>query len=128
VRAYSNTVVNTTNYGIAISAGHDLSFFDNRIVSSGVTPDGERIAAQNVGAYIWNAAEVLDKKVRRSVFYNNTATNNVIGWVGPGGARNDWWFPDATRQANRAWGGALGVEAEAAERGRWLAVRKPSRA
>ena len=41
-------MIDTTNYGIAITVGHDISFYNNRIVSAGVLADGEAIAAQNV--------------------------------------------------------------------------------
>ena len=92
VRAYRNQVIATTNYGIAISSGHDDSFYDNRIVSSGLLPDGTPIAAQNTGAYLWNAAH-------EPFFANNTAYDNLIGWMArdPSGAwtRNDSWMPDA---------------------------------
>ena len=36
VEAYGNHVVSTTNYGIAISAGHDLEYYNHRIFSAGV--------------------------------------------------------------------------------------------
>ena len=55
VRAERNQVVSTTNYGIAIAAGHDIEFSHNRVVSHGALPDGRAIKAQNVGAYIWDS-------------------------------------------------------------------------
>jgi hypothetical protein len=89
VRVYNNQVVSTTNYGIAIAAGHDNQFYNNRIISSGLLPDGTRIAAQNIGAYVWDTHGDRSK----GTFYNNFAHNNTVGWVKAGG-RNDWWFPD----------------------------------
>lgn len=92
VQAYDNQVVSTTNYGISITTGHDSSFYDNRIVSSGYLGDGTWIAAQNVGASVWNSdADPL--------FANNLAYANVIGWMHKDGAglvsRNDDWASPA---------------------------------
>ena len=92
ISAYDNQVIDTTNYGIAISSGHDNEFYDNRIVSAGMLPDGRKIKAQNVGAYIWNQSG-------KSGFTHNVGHDNVIGWVGSGG-RNDWWTPDAASWNN----------------------------
>ena len=91
VRAVDNVIVGTSNYGIAISAGHDISFDRNRIVSCGTLADGRPIWAQNVGAYVWDAGHGKD----RGTFFGNGGGDNVIGWAkGPG--RNDTWMPDAT--------------------------------
>jgi hypothetical protein len=114
VHAYDNQVVSTTNYGIAIAAGHDSVFYDNRILSSGRLPDGRRIADQNVGAYIWDLY-----KAGSSGFYNNSGRDNLIGWV-KGGGRNDWWIPDATSFTNNTrWPGEVTTATEAAELTRW---------
>ena len=51
--------------------------------------DGKKIAAQNVGAYIWDSYKSGEKH-----FYNNAARDNLIGWA-KGDERNDWWTPDA---------------------------------
>ena len=89
VVAHDNQVLDTVNYGIAISAGHDCEIRDNRIVSAGVLPDGRKIAAKNVGAYVWDSYKAGDTR-----FHGNTGRNNLIGWV-KGDTRNDWWRPDA---------------------------------
>lgn len=88
VTAYNNQVVSTTNYGIAISSGHDNEFYNNRIVSCGVSSTGVLFAAHNVGAYIWN-------QNGEAKFTNNIGHDNVIGWS-QGKVRNDWWVPDAS--------------------------------
>ncbi len=88
VRAVDNVVVGTANYGIAVAAGHDITFDRNRIVSAGVLPDGRPVAAQNVGAYVWDAGH------GKHPFYGDGGTGNVIGWV-KGRGRNDSWTPDA---------------------------------
>ena len=90
VRAYNNQVISTTNHGISIAAGHDNEFYNNRIISSGLLPDGTRPVAQNIGALIWD----LYGDSSKGTFYNNFAYDNTIGWVRADGARNDTWFPN----------------------------------
>ena len=77
VKAFNNQVVSTTNYGIAIYSGHDMEFFNNRVLSSGLLPDGRTIARQNVGVYIWDG-----KDSGPDSFYNNSARQP--GRVGQG--------------------------------------------
>jgi hypothetical protein len=114
VEAYDNQVVSTTNYGIAIASGHDISFYRNRVVSSGRLPDGRWIAEQNVGAYIW------DLYGTGSSFYNNTGHDNLIGWVNtPGGGRNDWWIPDAASFDNNTHWPDITGETDAMEWSLW---------
>jgi hypothetical protein len=91
VEAYGNTVLDTTNYGIAISGGHHCVLHDNRIVSSGVLRNGLAPASQNVGVYIWDANK---KEFPHANFHDNGGRGNVIGWIHDEG-RNDWWTPDA---------------------------------
>ena len=88
VIAEKNQVLDTTNYGIAISAGHDCQIVANRIVSAGMLENGKPIGAQNVGAYVWDSY-----KAGKTRFYRNMGRNNLIGWVNKDG-RNDWWTPD----------------------------------
>jgi hypothetical protein len=98
VVAEHNQVLDTTNYGIAISAGHDNEIIANRIVSAGVLADGKKIAAQNVGAYVWDSYKAGEKR-----FFNNDGRDNLIGWM-KGAERNDWWRPDAaTWDNNTPW-------------------------
>ena len=115
VEAYGNTVVSTTNYGIATAAGHDTRFHHNRVVSSGRLADGRFIAEQNVGVYIW------DLYATGSGFYNNSADNNQVGWVnGTDGSRNDWWIPNASSfEDNTHWPGMISTQTEANEFTLW---------
>ena len=116
VQAYDNQVVSTSNYGIAISAGHDLGFYRNRVVSSGLLPDGRPITGQNVGVYIW---DLHDSGI--DAFYNNSASDNLVGWM-KGTRRNDWWIPDATTfQNNTNWPGEITLATEEAELALWQA-------
>lgn len=107
VQAFNNQVISTSNYGIAIASGHDNSFFNNRIISSGLLPTGQAIAAQNVGAYIWN----MDSS---PVFYNNSGSGNLIGWM-KNGQRNDYWTPNASNWSYGAWPGTVSSATEAGE-------------
>jgi hypothetical protein len=113
IRAYNNQIVSTTNYGIAISSGHDNSFYNNRIFSSGLYPDGTKIPAQNVGAYIWN-------QNNESGFTNNTGSGNLIGWQN-GSSQNDWWVPDASSWTNNtAYSGTVTSSVQSGEWTYWL--------
>jgi hypothetical protein len=92
VRAYNNIIVSTSNYGIAISSGHDNIIYNNIVISSGLLPDGTPIAYVNVGIYIWNS----DKD---PFFSRNAAFNNVVGFRTPTGT-NNYWFPNAGLEFN----------------------------
>ena len=115
VQAYNNIVVSTTNYGIAIAAGHNETIYDNVVVSSGLLPDGQMIADQNVGIYIWNGYHTSS-----SVFYDNSGYGNTIGWVGPNGVRNDSYTPGASSWTNNnKLSGAITLATEASELASW---------
>jgi hypothetical protein len=115
VRAVDNQVVATTNHGMAIAAGHDIEFSRNRIVSSGLLPDGRTITAQNVGAYVWD----MYHNRRSGSFAHNGGCGNLIGWVKQGD-RNDWWMPDAAYwNENVPWPVAPNRATEAAEFALW---------
>jgi len=99
--AYRNQVVNTTNQGIVIAAGHDILAYENRVVSSGYLPSGVPSKAQNVGMYVWDAYG--DKRYK--TFYNNVMRDNVVGWARPRdgkGVQNAYWFPDCERSKTGA--------------------------
>jgi hypothetical protein len=114
VKAYGNTIADTTNYGIAISSGHDESFYNNRIVSDGKLPDGRTIQNQNVGAYVWDSYDAGS-----SNFYNDSGHDNTIGWV-QGSSRNDWWAPVSSNMPNNIhMPGPITSSTEAAELASW---------
>lgn len=86
--ATANTVLNTANYGIAVSAGNNMAIADNRVLSTGRLPDGEPIASQNVGIYVWNIHN-------QDGFYANEARGNEVGWERPlDSGRNDFYAPE----------------------------------
>lgn len=122
VKAYRNQVVSTTNYGIAIAAGHNNKAYDNRVVSSGYLADGSWIAAQNIGVYVWDMYG--DGQKTTPTFYNNTIRDSEVGWVkrdsGGNNIRNDWWFPSsASSTGNVHIPGPITRELEAAEYDSW---------
>lgn len=115
VEAFGNTVISTTNYGVAIAAGHDLEYFNNRIFSAGVTPDGRAITQQNVGAYVWDSY-----KTGSTRFHDNLAHHNLAGWVKADGDRNDYWTNDwSTMSDNTKYSGTVTLALEAAEHQAW---------
>ena len=117
VEAYQNTVISTTNYGIALSAGHHLTAYNNRTISAGKLADGRTIANQNVGFYVWDSYGAGS-----SHFYSNIARDNVSGWV-QGGGRNDWWSPVSSNVVNNVHlSGTITLATEAAELARWQAA------
>jgi hypothetical protein len=122
VEAFDNQVLDTVNYGIAISAGHDCAIYKNRILSAGLLADGRKIAAQNVGAYVWDS-----HKSGKDRFYNNVGHDNAIGWKDKSGVRNDWWRPHATSwENNENWPPPLNRELYDAEWARWQEKLKKS--
>ncbi len=106
VNAYQNVIVGTSNQGIAVGGGHDIRVYQNRIFSSGYLPDGRTIAAQNVGIYVWDAAD--DRQY--GTFFNISVWGNLIGWSTPLKGRdstNPFWFPDCPESWPQADGTVL---------------------
>jgi hypothetical protein len=114
VRAYRNEVVSTTNYGVAIAAGHDNVFFDNRLVSCDRLADGRTIVGDNSGAYIWDSYHTGSRS-----FSNNSGYGNQVGWT-QGTVRRDWWVPNASSwTSNVHMAGPITLDTEAAEFALW---------
>jgi hypothetical protein len=80
VEADHNQFVSTGNAAMNIAAGHDIYYHDNRMVTNGLLPTGQRFAATHAGLGIFNFY-----KQPASVFFNNRAVGNVIGYVQWGG-------------------------------------------
>jgi len=105
VVAFNNQVINTTNYGIAVASGQHTSMHHNRIVSTGVLPDGTPVPAQNVGAYVWDLNGKRAKVPKG--FAANGGYSNRVGWM-KDGKRNDWYVPNASSwKDNIRWPGAI---------------------
>ena len=80
VDCYGNQLVSTCA-ALNIAAGHDNHFHDNRVVTSGLLPDGSKLTANYAAAGIWNAY-----KQPPTTFYNNRISHNTIGFVHWGGS------------------------------------------
>jgi hypothetical protein len=76
VDGYHNQVISTCNAAMNIAAGHDNRLHDNRIVACGQLADGTKLSTNWAAVAVWNAY-----KQPPSVFYNNSITNNTIGYV-----------------------------------------------
>ena len=94
---HDNQVVGTGNYGIRFAAGHDNLALNNRVISSGLLPDGTRVAARNAG--LANGEDA--GPVAAGSMFTNTMRDNLIGWMcwraacAQQGYRNDQSFPAA---------------------------------
>ena len=76
IEASANQFVSTCNAGMNIAAGHDITYHDNRIVSSGLLPDGTRLGTTYAGTAVFNYYNQP-----AGVFFNNRMVNNTIGYV-----------------------------------------------
>ncbi|WP_254843114.1 hypothetical protein [Deinococcus marmoris] len=129
ILVYRNQVVATSNNGIAVSSGHDIEVYNNRIIASGYLPSGAPIPAQNVGLYVWDARG--DKA--RKTFFNITVRDNLVAWGNPLKGRetqNPTWFPDCEPRkcyGNRILPGRITLTMERNEYTRWLAKLKSTK-
>ncbi len=123
---YSNQIVGTVNLGIEFGAGHDNAAYNNRVISSGLLPNGTRIFAQNVGLSLYD----VYGNIQNGSMYNNNMYGNTVGWMcwaarcAWDGYRNDEYFPDnnsyySTNQSISA--NPISLQAERAEYPAWLA-------
>ncbi len=73
IESFNNTVISTTNAGMNISAGHDISYHHNRIISSGRLPDGRCMPGNYAGVAVWNTSSPGSG-------INQSMESNIIGW------------------------------------------------
>ena len=94
-----NTVVNTGSAGIGVPDGHDVLVFDNTLVCSGYLANGDEFFASGTGIYINDI-----NGGNSSIFYNNGAYDNTVGWIQPPDSQqngsdeareSDYSLPDA---------------------------------
>ncbi|GAB2778997.1 hypothetical protein HNQ93_001562 [Hymenobacter luteus] len=76
LNAYENQFISTCNAAMNIAAGHDIKYYNNRMVTSGLLPDGTRLNATYAATSIFNAYQQPG-----NVFFGNATTNNTIGFV-----------------------------------------------
>ena len=116
VQMRDNQIVGTQNQAIAISAGHDIDVRNNRLIGSGLLPDGRRMPAANVGVYVWNYYAVT------GTFFNHVVTANTVGWINAAGKLNNFWFPNCSGsncQGNYGLPAPVTLAMEAAEFSTW---------
>ena len=124
-RVHDNQIVGTTNHGMAIVGGVDNQMYNNRVIGSGLTPDGKPMPAANVGLYVWDVNNAGKKS--SPTFANNRMVNNVVGWtrVSSSGktSNNAMWFPGCSVQGTSCAGnqdiGTVTLAMEQAEYARW---------
>jgi hypothetical protein len=123
---YNNQVIGTVNMGIEIGTGHDNVAYDNRVISSGLLPNGAKIAAQNTGIVIYD----VYGNMGRGTMYNNDMHGNTAGWMcwaarcSWDGFRNDAYFPynNSDYSANQSIpANPITLQAENSEYSTWLA-------
>ncbi|THF71499.1 glycosyl hydrolase [Deinococcus sp. Arct2-2] len=125
-RVYDNQIVGTTNHGIAIAGGVDNQMYNNRVISSGLTPTGQRLPAANVGLYVWDSGGA--GKLSPPTFASNRMDNNAVGWtrVAADGktSNNPMWFPNCGLNATSCVGnqnlGTITLDMEKQEYQGWL--------
>jgi hypothetical protein len=80
IEADHNQFVATGNAAMNLAAGHDIYYHDNRAITSGYLPDGQRFRAGHAGLGVFNYYHQP-----ASVFFNNRVERNVVGYVTWGG-------------------------------------------
>ena len=93
---HDNQVISTANYGVQFATGHNNEAFNNRIISSGLLPNGAEITLENVGLV---DEDVYGTNVSNGSMYSNSMYSNSIGWMCwrpaciSNGHRNDMYLP-----------------------------------
>lgn len=97
VEAYNNYIIRCANYGLGIAGGHDNYYHDNTVVYSGYI-DGVAVnGGGNNGIQVFNYNHPVNGRTPASLYYNNRALNNTIGYVNSKtNERQDKYFPTFT--------------------------------
>lgn len=128
VDVYDNTIISTSNQGIGIAGGHNHNVYNNRVLSSGLLPDGKKVVAQNVGIYVWDN----NKAIGYGTWFNNTVHDNLIGWMRVRSDNttyfNNTWFNPCTSLCfnNSSWGSTVTLGTEQDEYNRWVSKTQSS--
>ena len=129
INVYNNSVVQVAHAGIAISAGHDITMTNNRVVSCGKDVAGNWVARSTGNAMeMWNFYNT-------NLYYNNSITGTTGGLVRPDANGNpteeDVFAPSLSAEHHVTLTnnnmehpclnkGVLTMAPEAAERAAWL--------
>ena len=128
VKIHDNQFVSGANFGAGVAAGHDIEIYNNRAVSTGQFGMGDWMAAPyGNGFIVWNGYHQSG-----SGFANNTAHDNVAGWVVeltdgsgnrvPPALRHDYYVPDCMSggcTGNVSLSGPITAATEDDEYARW---------
>ncbi|WP_157464125.1 hypothetical protein [Deinococcus pimensis] len=77
--AVGNTVIETSNYGIAVAGGNDQRIVGNVILARGVMSDGRRLDAEpDAGIYLRDYCRTAKQDPRTVV-----ASDNIVSWGPP---------------------------------------------
>ncbi len=108
IQASYNQIIATTDYGVSIAAGHDVTFDHNTVLTSSHLPDGT-LSSKNTsdfpgcggrGVTLDSDATADDMHDAVPTFYNNKILANTVGWNVPNIAnpnstyRQDLYYPD----------------------------------
>ncbi|MES2218882.1 MAG: hypothetical protein V4501_10785 [Pseudomonadota bacterium] len=103
INFYNNQIVATANYGIAIMAGHDINFSNNRVVSSGYTGNGVFYPMSGGYGAAYGAYNNNQLNLPPTLFFNNNIMGNTLGLIRKSGnsaptgtgtpTRADWSLP-----------------------------------
>lgn len=120
INIHDNRVVSTSNYGVAITGGHDNHIYGNHIVNDGKGDNGSAVGPSTAsGISLWQY------DTNAATGPNATAYNNTIGWLQPGGKRNDTYIPACNPASactnNAAMPDPITAATEQAERDAWAA-------
>lgn len=86
VEIANNTVLNTSNHGIAIANGEHITIRDNRVLGTGLLPDGTRAGGADNGIYVRWAKNCSQQGVNLA---SNTVTGNTVGFGQPSSSDPD---------------------------------------
>ncbi|MBC7384613.1 MAG: hypothetical protein H7301_00440 [Cryobacterium sp.] len=98
VESYRNQFVSIGNTAMSIAAGHDIRYYENRIVASGVLPDGSKVNSNFAGMQI---ASYYGPEF----FYNNSIRDQTAAYVTP---KYSYSVPTSGRNDYRSDGACAG--------------------
>jgi hypothetical protein len=117
IHSHHNRVINTANYGLSMTGGHDNHMYNNRVVNDGRNQAGVMVSTHySTGIVLWDAQN-LGNMVRVD------AKDNAAGHIRTDG-RSDFWLPACDPSAACTNNASLATPTntlEQAERDAWAA-------
>jgi hypothetical protein len=96
VRCYNNQVVSDAGGSITVSAGHDNELYGNRVVTSGLLPDGSKLPQSGAGIVLWDFYG-NQRQRHTPTYFGNFAHDNSGAFWNHDGHRFTFWFPDGDK-------------------------------